>query len=164
MKIAIIYDSKTGNTTKAAECIAEGARAVAGAEVRTFPIADVDAVFVNESAAVIVGCPTYMAEMTADMHVWLEKGTGGLNLAGKLGGAFATEQYVHGGAENVISNLLTVLMVRGMLVYSGGAACGRPVIHLGPVALSPKVEDFRDTLVVYGTRMAEQAARVAANR
>ena len=160
MKISIVYDSKTGNTSKAAEYIAEGARAVAGVEVRTFPIAKADVGFVNDSAAVIVGCPTYMAEMTADMHAWLERGMDGLNLAGKLGGAFATEQYVHGGAENVISNLLTVLMVRGMMVYSGGAACGRPVIHLGPVAMSPKVEDFRDTLAVYGTRMAEQAARL----
>ena len=35
--------------------------------------------------------------------------------SGKLGGAFATEQYVHGGAENAIHDLLVFMMVMGMM-------------------------------------------------
>ena len=37
--------------------------------------------------------------------------------SGKLGGAFATEQYIHGGAENAIHDLLLFMMVMGMMVY-----------------------------------------------
>ncbi len=36
MNIAIIYDSKTKNTAKCAEWIAEGARKVAGVEAKAF--------------------------------------------------------------------------------------------------------------------------------
>ncbi|MCQ2391519.1 MAG: flavodoxin family protein [Kiritimatiellae bacterium] len=160
MDIAVIYDTKTDNTAKAAEWIAEGARSVSGADVRTFRIDNVDADWVKGCAAVIVGSPTYMAEMTAAMHLWLEREACRLGLAGKLGGAFATEQYVHGGGERVISSILTFMMVYGMMTYSGGGSKGAPVIHLGPVGMSPAMEDYRSLFETYGRRMAEQAAQL----
>ncbi len=155
MNIAIIYDTKTNNTSKCAEWIAEGVGNVEGVEARTFNIREVDSEWVKGCAAVIVGSPTYMAEMTADMHSWLEREAPKLNLAGKLGGAFATEQYVHGGGERAISSMLTFMMVYGMLVYSGGGSKGRPVIHLGPVGMSTAINEYRDLFTVYGRRMAE---------
>lgn len=160
MNIAIIYDSKTGNTAKGAEWIAEGARAVAGVEARAFKLGEVDAEWVKGCGAVVVGSPTYMAEMTADLHVWLEREACKLGFAGKLGGAFATEQYVHGGGERVISSVLTFMMVYGMMVYSGGGSCGRPVIHLGPVGMSPDMDSYRDLFSVYGKRLAEQSLKI----
>ena len=58
MKIAIVYDSVTGNTAKMAEYIMEGAARVEGAEARAFPLDGVDEEYVKESAALIVGAPT----------------------------------------------------------------------------------------------------------
>ncbi len=159
MNIAIIYDSKTKNTAKCAEWIAEGARKVAGVEAKAFAIGEVDVEWVKGCGAVVAGSPTYMAEMTADMHVWLEREAPKLALAGKLGGAFATEQYVHGGGERVISGILTFMMVYGMMVYSGGGSKGRPVIHLGPVGMSTAIDDYKSLFETYGQRFAEQAAR-----
>ena len=49
-----------------------------------------------------------------------------LDLAGKLGGVFATEQYTHGGGKLVIQTILTNELCIGMLCYSGGAAMGKP--------------------------------------
>ena len=46
--------------------------------------------------------------------------SGKLGFAGKLGGAFATEQYTHGGGTQVIHSILIIEMVNGMLCYSGG--------------------------------------------
>ncbi len=160
MDIAIIYDTKTENTAKCAEWIAEGARKVSGVEAKAFKIGEVDSEWVKGCGVVVAGSPTYMAEMTADMHVWLEREAPKLNLAGKLGGAFATEQYVHGGGERVISSILTFMMVYGMMVYSGGGSKGRPVIHLGPVGMSTAIGDYQTLFETYGRRMAEAALRL----
>ena len=163
MKLAVIFDSKTGNTKQAAEWIAEGMERIEGAEARCFHIDAVDADFVKEAAGVVIGCPVYAATMTADLRTWLQTSAGKLGLAGKLGGAFATQQYTHGGAELVIQGILTVELVHGMLCWSGGASCGRPVIHIGPVAVNGNaephngMEHYRETFRIYGERFAKKA-------
>ena len=144
MKAAIVFDSRTHTTEKAATFIAEGLKSVDDIEARCFIIDEADFEYIQQSQLVIFGSPTYMASVTAKMKSWLESNAGKLKLAGKLGGAYATEQYIHGGAENAIQEILTFMMVMGMMTYSGGAACGKPVIHLGPVAISPDKEGFRD--------------------
>ena len=166
MKLAVIYDSKTGNTRQAALWIAEGMGRVPGAEARAFHISEVDADFVKEAAGVVIGCPTYAALMTPDMRTWLMTSAGKLGLAGKLGGAFATEQYTHGGAEIVIQSILTNEIVFGMLCYSGGNAWGRPVIHMGPVGVNGNTEPhngmvhYREYFSVFGERFASKAAEL----
>ena len=162
MKCAVIYDSRTGNTQKAAEWIAEG-MAESGAECGVFKIDGVDEEFVKEARGVVIGCPTYAALMTADLREWLLTTGGKLGMGGKLGGAFATEQYTHGGAELVIQSILTNEMVWGMLCYSGGAAWGRPVIHLGPVGVNGNtephnaMENYKEYFRIYGQRFAAKA-------
>lgn len=162
MKLAVIYDSVTGNTKQAAQWIAEGMKAIDGAESRAFSIHDVDEAFVAEAGGVVIGCPSYMASMTPDMRAWLMKGAK-LNMAGKLGGAFATEQYTHGGGELVIQSILTNELCFGMLCYSGGAAWGKPCIHIGPIAVNGNIEahngmeHYRETFRFYGERFAQKA-------
>jgi len=166
MKLAVIYDSKTGNTRQAAQWIAEGMNTVAGAEAQAFPIDAVDADFVREARGVAIGCPTYAALMTPDMRTWLMTSGGKLGMAGKLGGAFATEQYTHGGAEMVIASILTNEIVWGMLCYSGGGACGKPIIHMGPIGVNDNVEShngmehYKDNFTVFGERFAAKAAEL----
>ena len=160
MKAAIVYDSRTHTTEKAAAFMAEGIKAADEIEVQCFNIDNVDFDFVAQSDMVIFGSPTYAASITGKMKNWLESNAGKLKLAGKLGGAFATEQYIHGGAENTINELLVFMLVMGMMVYSGGSAYGKPVIHLGPVGMSPNIEDFRDLFVTYGERMRQQLLKL----
>lgn len=160
MKLAIVYDTKTGNTAKMAEYLIEGITSVDGAEAKAFPITAVDEEYVKASTALIVGTPTYNGTLTARMKSWLESGPSKLNVAGKLGGAYATAAFIHGGGDLAIQCVLTHLMVDGMMVYSSGQAKGMPVIHLGPVAISPDLDTFADLFRIYGKRMAEQAARV----
>ena len=102
LKLAVIYDSTTGNTQKAAEWIAEGMREIEDVESRAFHINSVDEDFVRESKGVVIGSPSYAALMTPDMRNWLMTSASKLKLAGKLGGAYATEQYTHGGGDLVI--------------------------------------------------------------
>lgn len=156
MKLAVIYDSKTNTTAKAAEYIKEAAQTVEGVTAECFSITSVDKEYVKATDGVIMGAPTYMASITRDMLAWLQTEAPGLGLAGKLGGAYATEQYIHGGAENVIETILTNELCFGMMVYSGGGSCGKPVIHLGPVGMSQNIEDFKDLFSAYGVRFAKR--------
>ena len=164
MKLAVICDSVTGNTKQAAEWIAEGMRK-AGAEAECFLIGEEDRDFVSEARGAVIGCPSYAAAMTPRMREWLMS-AGKLGMAGKLGGAFATVQYTHGGGELVIQSILTVEMCFGMLCYSGGGSEGKPVIHLGPVAVNGNVEEhnsldkYKDNFIVYGERFAKKAGEL----
>ena len=166
MKLAVIYDSKSGNTRQAAEWIAEGMNQAKGTEASAFSIQEVDEEFVKEAKGIVIGSPSYAASMTPDMHTWLFASSGKLGIAGKLGGAFATEQFTPGGGENVIQSILTIELVKGMLCYSGGGACGMPVIHLGPVGVNNNVEKhnsmeyYRDTFRIYGNRFAQKALEI----
>ena len=161
MKLAVVYDSVTGNTKQAAEWIAEGMRK-AGAEAEAFSVDGVDETYILESKGVVIGCPTYGAAITPRMREWLMK-AGKMGLAGKLGGAFSTVQYTHGGGELVIQSILTMEMCFGMLCYSGGSSFGKPVIHIGPVGVNGNVEahnslkNYRDCFEIFGGRFASKA-------
>ena len=158
MRLAIVYDTQTGNTAKMAEYLIEGFTAVEGAEAKAFPITAADEEYVKGSDALIVGTPTYNGYLTARMKAWLESTPAKLNVAGKLGGAYATAAFIHGGGDLAIQCILTHLLVDGMMVYSSGQAKGMPVIHLGPVAIGPDLDAFADLFRIYGKRMAEQVA------
>ena len=163
MKLAVIYDSKTGNTKQAAEWILEGMLETEGVEVQAFSIQEVDEEFVKEAKGVVIGSPSYAAAMTPDLHSWLLSRGRAIGLGGKLGGAFATEQFTHGGGDLVVQAILTNEMVSGMLCYSGGGACGLPFIHLGPVGVNSNVEKhngmehYKDYFTIFGRRFAEKA-------
>ena len=122
MKMSVVYFSASGNTQKMAECIAAGANSVEGVEAKAFPIDAIDEAFGKESKCIILGCPTYAADTPADFHVWLEKGFRALEPAGKLGGAFSTAQFTHGGDELVIQTIMAHMLVSGMMVYASGGA------------------------------------------
>ena len=166
MKLAVIVDSKSGNTRLAADWIVQGMNRVGNTEAKAFTIPEVDEAFVKEALGIVIGSPSYAAQMTPDLHTWMLTSAGKLGFAGKLGGAFATEQFTHGGGETVIQSILTIEMVNGMLCYSGGGACGMPVIHLGPVGVNDNVEKhngmelYRDNFIVFGERFAKKASEI----
>lgn len=166
MKLSVIYDSRTGNTEQAAEWIAEGMNQVHGAEARTFAIQSVDEDFVRESRGIVIGSPSYCALMTPELHAWMLGSAMKLNMAGKLGGGFATEQYTHGGGDLVVQSILVNELVIGMLCYSSGGEYGEPYIHVGPVAVNSNkeahngMEHYKDLFILYGRRFAGKAAEL----
>jgi len=93
-KVLIAYVSRTGNTEKMADYIAEGVR-VAGHTAELKKIAGIK----NEKElegydGYVFGCPTYHRDITAGMKTFLflaEK----VNMVGKIGGAFGS--YTHSG-------------------------------------------------------------------
>lgn len=160
MKMSVLYHSKSGHTREMAETIARGMQSVEGAEAKAFPIDALDEGWVKQSACIVLGSPIYMASISAEMKLWLETGLPKLGLAGKIGGAFATADYVHGGGELGIHTLLDHLMVYGLLAYSGGGSFGKPVIHLGPVAIAGQLDEYKETFEIYGQRMAQKTMEI----
>ena len=156
MEGTVLYDSVTGHSERMAEAVAEGMRR-GGLEARAFPVEGIDTAFAKESRVIVLGGPVYSASVGARLRAFLEKGFPSLEPAGKLGGAFATADYVHGGGEIFLQQVLTHMLCRGMLCYSGGSAFGRPVIHLGPVAISDALSDYEEVFRLYGERMAGKA-------
>ncbi|MDD3253140.1 MAG: NAD(P)H-dependent oxidoreductase [Lachnospiraceae bacterium] len=155
MKLSVIYHSESGNTQKMAEAVVEGMNKVEGAEAKCFSIDEADEDWIKESSCIVVGTPVYYAEMSGKVKLFLEK-CGKYGLAGKLGGAFATANFVHGGGEIAIQAIQTHMLVYGMMVYSGGGSFGQPVIHLGPVGVRGQFEELAENFRIYGERMAKK--------
>ena len=162
MKAAVICHSVTGNTKNMGELIVKGMNSVEGVEAKAFPIENVDADFAKEAKCIVFGSPIYAAHITGQMMNYMLAEAGKLALAGKLVGAYTTAQYVHGGAELGIRELLDHCMVMGALVYSGGGSFGKPVIHLGPVGIDNTLDinQFAENFEVYGKRMASKAVEL----
>ena len=93
-KVLIAYASRTGNTEKMAEYIAEGIR-FSGNEAVISKISDLkNTKDIAGFDGYVLGCPTYHRDMTGGMKTFLfmaEKA----NLLGKMGGAFGP--YTHSG-------------------------------------------------------------------
>ena len=61
MKLMVLYDSKTGNTKRMAEVIAEGMKRIPDTQVKVCSIADVDETWAAESSCIVLGTPTYLS-------------------------------------------------------------------------------------------------------
>ena len=156
MKITIAYYSRGGRTKAMAEKIAEGVRSVEGMQVGVFAIDEIDLDFLAASDAFIIGTPVYYSSTVWQIKKWFDESRN-IPLAGKLGAVFATADYGQGGAANALTTILTHMMVKGMVVYSGGGAYGQPIIHQGAVALKDTLEKDSEMFPIFGKRIAQKA-------
>jgi NAD(P)H dehydrogenase (quinone) len=156
MKILIVYYSMYGHIKKMAEAAAEGAGAVAGAEValrrvpetlssetlakmgaleaqKTFanvPVCGVDEL--PTADAIIFGTPTRFGNMCGQMRQFLDA-TGQLwatgALVGKVGSVFTSSATQHGGQESTILSFHTTLLHQGMIIV------GLPYVFQGQMRI-----------------------------
>ena len=130
-KVLIAYVSRTGNTEKMANYIAEGVR-ISGHETVLKKVSDIKSPEELEGYhGYIFGCPTYHRDMTPAMKQFLflaEK----VNLVGKIGGAFGS--YTHSG-ESAPMIFDTMQYVFKM-----------DMVDLGPLSLKEAVIDTDDGL------------------
>jgi len=81
-KVIVIYESKFGNTKRAAETIIEGVKE-AGVEAALSELKEVDLNQLASFDAVLVGSPTHMGGATRGIRKFIDK-LGKLNLEGKM--------------------------------------------------------------------------------
>ena len=86
-KVLALYYSRTGNTEKMANAVAEGARSVGNTEVEMEYHVDADDL--NRFDAIVVGVSTYHHDMPIDVkRLFEEAAEKGISLKGKTAAAF----------------------------------------------------------------------------
>ncbi len=158
MKIAVVYHSQGGNTKEVARIISAGAKISDQIEVAAMSIGRIDKDFVEKSKAVIIGCPTYYGTFSWQIKKWFD--TTKIDLEGKLGGVFVTENYLGGGADVAELGMIGHMLIRGMLVYSAGYTKAGPITHYGAVSIKAGDEWQKRRAKLYGKRLAEKAVEL----
>ena len=149
MKILVSYYSRTGNTKKMAEAIAQGIRDEGVAcDLKEISHLSVDQLLNYDT--LVFGSPTYYGVMAAEMKKLIDdsvKYHG--KLEGKLGGAFSSSGIVGGGGETTILSILQAFLVHGMIV-AGDAV----LQHYGPLAIGAPYEEVHEMCLKYGSKVA----------
>jgi len=156
IRVAIIYHSETGNTRKMAELCAEGCERVREVEAKLFSVEEVDEAYVQSAQAVLFGCPTYEGTCSWQMKRLIDEL--GADVAGKLGGVFASQNWPGGGGADLAEiAMIAGLLVRGMLIYSGGITEGAPYLHFGAVSARAPEGLYAERCVKLGQNIASKA-------
>ena len=150
-KVLIIYYSKSGNTKKMAELIADGVRMGKNVEAEVKPVQKTSVRELLYVDGIVVGSPTYYGSMAAEIKEFVDdsvKFHG--RLEGKVGGAFSSSANIAGGNETTIMSILQCWLIHGMVVQ--GSSKGD---HYGPVAIGEPDERSKKLCLAYGRRIAK---------
>ena len=155
-KALVIYYSRTGNTKKMAESVAEGIKNE-GMEVVIKEVKDADADELLKYDAIAIGSPTYYGTMAAQIKKLLDdsvKFHGKLD--GKVGASFASSANVGGGNETTILDILNAMLIHGMIIQ--GDPQGD---HYGPVAIGSPDSRAVKECVRLGSRVAKLVKKLS---
>lgn len=158
-RVLIVYYSRSGNTKKMAELIAEGVKTVKGVELKVKAVEETDTEELLDVDGVIIGSPTYYGSMASEIKKFIDdsvKFHG--KLEGKVGGAFSSSANIAGGNETTIMDILKSLLIHGMIIQ--GSSKGD---HYGPVSIGAPDQRSRKLCVKYGQRIAKLVLRTRLN-
>lgn len=167
VKILVLYDSFTGNVEQMARLVADGAREMAGVEVRLRKVdgegelraLPEDVLWADGLA---VGSPTNMGLLSWKMKRFWDDDMRPhwMKIDGKIGCAFSSAGGWGGGMELACQSVLTVLVNFGFLVFGVTDYASRDVtLHYGAVsAKGPADEPAKGACRLLGHRLAAWTA------
>ncbi len=158
MYVLILYFSKTGNTRKLAEHVAEGVGSVEGVEARLKTTQEVTKEDFVNAAGIIAGSPVYFGIMAADLKRVFDEFPGiRKKMEGKVGAAFATSSFWAGGNETTIISIIQCMLIYGMIVVGDPmSATG----HYGAASVTAPDDKAADIARKLGQRVAELCKRL----
>ncbi len=194
-KIAIVYHSQFGHTKRQAEAVHRGAAGVDSAEAILYTVKEATERMdeLDETDAIIFGCPTYMGNVSAGMKAFQEdaaKKWFADAWKDKIAGAFTNSSSFSGDKMNTLTSLMVFAMQQGMIFVSlgmkpaenlpesmkeivgpGPDAHNRVGSYIGPMASSFEVKPDAgspsvgdiETAELYGKRVAEITLRLKHN-
>lgn len=162
IKVLVAYHSRTGNTERMAEAVAEGAKGLPGTDVVMKRVEEVTADDLFSSDALVVGSPVYWSNMSGDVKTFFDNWQfkfgvfPEFKMKNKIGAAFATGGQVSSGKEVAMLTILAAMLGNQMIVVSGGGAFGASATTEGdsPGIDNKELADARSL----GRRVAEVAA------
>ena len=159
MYVLVLYYSKSGNTRKLAEYVAEGVRSVPGVDAFMKSSQEVTKEDFVNAAGVIAGSPVYFGVMAADLKRVFDEFVGvRKSMENKVGAAFASSGYWSGGNETTIISIIQCLLIYGMIVVGDPmAATG----HYGAASVALPDEKAADTARKLGSRVADLCKKLS---
>jgi len=152
-KVLVVYYTRSGNTKKMAESIADGIKK-AGVSVTVKPVAEVRPSELLDYDGLVIGSPTYYGTMAAEIKRLLDDSVefhGKLD--GKLGAAFSSSANIGGGNETTILDILNAMLIHGMIIQ------GDPLgDHYGAVSIDCPDARVRKQCERQGARIARLIA------
>jgi NAD(P)H dehydrogenase (quinone) len=154
-KILVCYFSKTGNTKKMAQTIAD----VMKSQDLIVDLKKVEEIKVDKLLdydGIILGSPTYYGSMAWQIKKLLDdsvKFHG--QLSGKIGGAFSSAANVGGGNETTILDMLNGLLIHGMIIRGDHRGD-----HYGPVAIDTPDERSLGCCKQYAENLSDLVKKV----
>ena len=155
-KVLIVYDSRTGNTEKMAQAVAEGTKQVKDIEVVVKKVDQAKLEDLLNADGIIIGSPTYYGQMSGKIKTFIDDSVkihG--KLAGKVGAAFTSSGGTASGAETTLLSILGAMLVHGMIVQ--GRADHK---HYGAAAVEKPSEGDVEMCRMLGERTAKLTLKV----
>jgi NAD(P)H dehydrogenase (quinone) len=156
-KAIVIYYSRSGNTKKMAEIIAEAMNA---SELPTEckSVSDITADKVFSYDAIVIGSPTYYGQMAGPLKQFIDDLVSRHGqLDGKVGGAFTSSANIGGGNETTVMGIIEAMLISGMIVQ--GDPQGD---HYGPVSIGKPDQRVEKQCTRRGRRIAELTKKLFA--
>jgi NAD(P)H dehydrogenase (quinone) len=158
MNILILYYSKTGNTRKLAEQIAEGVGSVEGVDALLKSTEEVTKEDFVNAAGIIAGSPVYFGLLAADLKRIFDEFVGvRKQMEGKVGAAFASSGFWAGGNETTIMSIIQCMLIYGMVIVGDPmSATG----HYGAASLAAPDDKAKEIAQKLGQRVAELCVKL----
>jgi NAD(P)H dehydrogenase (quinone) len=117
MQVLIVYYSKSGNTEKLAEAIANGVRQVDNMKCLLKSVSEVTREDFLSSDGIIAGSPVYFGTMASGLKEVFDKFVDiRSKMSDKVGAAFATAGDVSGGKETTLLSIIQAMLIYGMII------------------------------------------------
>jgi NAD(P)H dehydrogenase (quinone) len=158
MQVLVMYYSRSGNTKKLAEEIAQGVLEVEGVDSVCKPVDEVTKDDFINSHGIIAGSPVYFGVMAAELKKKFDKFVGIRNRMGdKIGAAFATANDQSGGKETTMFSIIQAMMIYGMIIVGDPLeATG----HYGVACIGSPDEKTCENAKKLGNRVALLAKKI----
>lgn len=117
-RVLVAYYSLSGSTEELAKAVVFGAAKVPAVKVELKRVEDVTKADLIAAEGIILGCPTYYANIPGRMKVTIDDWSWKMKIdfTDKVGGAFATGGGQTGGKEHVVVSLLLFMLNNRMIV------------------------------------------------
>ncbi len=115
-KVLVVYYSRSGNTEKMANLIAEGITA-GGVDVDVKRVEQTTPEDLLNYDGIVAGSPTYYGSMAWELKKLFDESVryhGRLD--GKVGAAFSSAANIGGGNETTILDILNAMLIHGMII------------------------------------------------
>lgn len=156
----MIFDSKSGNTEKAAALVAEGVNGVAGIDCALKKVDGATLDDLSDADGIIIGSPTYYGTMSGKVKQLLDKSVDlHGRLEGKVGAAFTSSGGTASGAETTILSILEAFLIHGMIVQGTPRAQ-----HYGLAVVGAPDEEEKELCRKFGARIAKLVAKIAGTK